>query len=323
MKRLFPLFLLPVLINSCATILNGYYTDVRVHAKPGDVVTYKNERGVVDTANDLRRGIYVFPALRARKPLAVSVISDTSRYDLNVKWTYSTAYYANIYPTYGLGMLVDASSPKRFGYPRHIYPHRTAHKGYMKVQPIEASQVWLTFQPPFLMGYFINPQSFDFSGNVLGSAVGVNYCYKQATFFSGEVAVAAARNGGRRRYPGSANGGYHRQDFSWISLAARHHHAFGRLDLGYGLSASWQRCSEFDVYNYNSHKNEVVLLREESPLTIGLAAAVNFRVMNEFCVGFNYQPQFLAITGNGALPAYSHIASAGFFWRFCVVKPRR
>lgn len=323
MKKLFPIFLLPILLSSCATMLNGYYTDVRVHAHPGDVVTYKNERGVTDTAYLLKNDTYIFPALRAKKPLEVSVISDTSRQDLTVKWIYSGAYYLNLYPTYGLGMLVDAMSPKRFGYPTSIYPYRPVRKGYLQVRPFTPGVVSITVQPPIVMGYFLNPESFDFSGNVLGGGLGVNYCYKKATFLSGDIAGATAWKGRRGRYVENANGGYRRQDFYWISLALRNHHAFGRLDLGYGLSGSWQRCRESDVYDYYNRKDEKVLVREETPLTLGLAAAINFRLTNEFCVGFNYQPQFLNISGNGATAAYSHISSVGFFWRFSVAKQKR
>jgi len=165
------------------------------------------------------------------------------------------------------------------------------------------------------MGYFLNPQRYDFSGNVLGLGVGANYCYKKAAFFSGELAGATAKRGRTGRYGENANGGYREQDFKWISLAALHHHAVGRLDFGYGLSGAWQYCRESEVYDYNNRDDERLVLREANQLTIGLATSVNFRLTNDFCVGFNYQPQFLSLAGNGAVIAYSHLASTGFFWR--------
>jgi len=154
MKRLSPLLFLPCLLSSCASMLNGYYTEVHVHANPGDVVTYKNERGVTDTAYLQKNGAYIFPVLRAKTPLEVSVISDTGRQDLTVKWTYSRAYYFNVYPLYGLGMLIDASSPKRFGYPAGIYPYTQARKGYMQVRPYLPGSLTLTLQPPLYDGIF-------------------------------------------------------------------------------------------------------------------------------------------------------------------------
>lgn len=319
MKKIISLFFPVLALSSCATVFNGYYTDVRVHARRGDVVTYKNERGVVDTAHVMEDGTHILPVLRGKNPLELSVITDTGRQDITVKHNYSWLFYANIYPAYGVGMLVDCFSPKRFSYPSNIYPYSDVSKGYQTVRPMLPTKVSLTFMPPFISCYFLNPERFDFGGNVLGTGLGANYYYAKKSFFSGELVAGTWRITNADDYwPENRSSVKHRKGLSWVTVAARHHHLLGRLDLGYGLAGSWQNCREFDQYYYRRELQYDTMLRRANFVTLGGSFSVNLRLTNSWYVGVTYQPQILSLTGGGAVVGYSHTVNTGFFWRFPV-----
>ena len=107
------------LINSCATILNS-------PAQRIDIITNKHADVAINgavLANVNKRTKII--ALRDIRPVEFSVFNDTLSKQLVLGSRNSTAYWLNLYPSLGLGMLIDKDSPKRYAYPKRVYVDMT------------------------------------------------------------------------------------------------------------------------------------------------------------------------------------------------------
>jgi hypothetical protein len=324
MKRLFPVLLLPFMLSSCAILFNGTHTPVRVHAKSGEVVTLTNDSGVTDAGTFLPGGVYTFSALRGKHVLEVSVKTDTSERSFLLRPSESWVFYLNLLQPYAIGMMFDVLSPKRYSYPENIYltPYTRAGKkrGYETIAARKRGDVSVTFMPPLVQAYLLKPVGYDFSGNVLGSGLGANYSYTDNSFFSAECIAATAWITYSEPYYENSNNATRMENLTWVALAARHHHALGRFDLGYGVSLTWQHANEKYDYGRSSTDPNYWLVRENDYFTIGGSFSGNYRLSKSVYLGVNYQPQILSLTPYGAALTHAFAANAGLFWRVPISK---
>ncbi|MBX2906710.1 MAG: hypothetical protein KF744_11770 [Taibaiella sp.] len=325
MKRLFwTILLLPFLLSSCATIFNGTHTPVRVHSKLGEIVTFTNDSAVVDTGWVLPDGVHQFSALRGRNPITVEIKGDTTTQKFLLRATDSWVYYLNLMQPYAIGMIIDLFSPKRYTYPSDVYPKPTKKKGYRMgyttVPSLKKGDVSLTFLPPILNAYMLKPVDYDFSGNVLGAGLGANYSYSDKSFFSAECIAATAWITYPEPYYEHSNNATRKENLMWVALAARHHHALGRFDLGYGVSLTWQHANEKYDYGRSYTDPNYGLVRENNYFTLGGSFSANYRLSRSVYLGINYQPQILSFTLDGAALTSAHTANAGLFWRVPIPK---
>jgi hypothetical protein len=113
MKKIIPYILL-LTCCSCATIMNR--RSVRIA-----VVTTTPVRVVIAKDTFTRIGNKVVLRVpRKMVPLEIRVFNDTVSKKITIVPLNSAAYWFNIYATWGIGMLVDKNSSKRYTYPKKV-----------------------------------------------------------------------------------------------------------------------------------------------------------------------------------------------------------
>ena len=119
-KLLTAVFVLPVLLSSCATILNGPAQNIHIAADEKiRRVSVDNALFTDSSARELK-GSAVFRVRRSHEPLFIHAQLDSGEKIIRLRPQNSIAFWLNI-DTYGLGMLVDFNKPKRYGYRRWNY----------------------------------------------------------------------------------------------------------------------------------------------------------------------------------------------------------
>ena len=102
-------------LNSCASILNGRQTTVKISTDRQSKIVYQK-----DTISINEEEIILRPN-RSKKTLVITVLKDSLRGDFYLKRKTSGLFWANIIHSYGVGMLVDLTNNKRFTYPHNIH----------------------------------------------------------------------------------------------------------------------------------------------------------------------------------------------------------
>ena len=115
MKNIALLILLSIVLNSCTTLLNGKTTRVNIHAPKNTKVLHKNEDASI---NEERTILY---PIRSKEPLEFTLTNDSISTDFIFNREISSLIYLNIPYTYGLGILIDLTNPKRFTYRRNLF----------------------------------------------------------------------------------------------------------------------------------------------------------------------------------------------------------
>lgn len=305
-------------MGSCVTLFNGPSTSLNVRIPDNAKVVYTNECGSTDSVSPDINNMARLIVRRSNKKLPLTVVCDTGRFSFAVKPVHSWLYYANVYPLYGLGFLVDYNNPNRFTYPHFIYPDPRpgTKRGYGTNAPLLKSDWEISFTPPFVNGFVFNPARMDLRGGVLGVGFGAAYRYSDKRFWWGELGTAAS---------GGMGGGYKRIDStptnSRLRLAGwylniRHHHQLRRLDLGYGLSTGVRRGREFYDYYLGATYLRDSVSRQFSHASAGLSFSANYRLSNSIYAGVSYQPQLFEVGGETTGFSYSHMTIFGFSWRW-------
>lgn len=315
MKKILPALALLCTMGSCVTLFNGPSTSLNVRIPDNAKVVYTNECGSTDSVapgiNNMARLI----VRRSNKKLPLTVVSDTGSYSFAVKPTLSWLFWANVYPLYGLGFLVDYNNPNRFTYPHFVYPdpRRKNRVGYLTKAPLMRSDWELSFTPPLVNGFVFNPARMDLRGSVLGIGGGAIYHHRDNAFWWVEVGAATAGNGGRgagyRRF--DSTNMYTKVNLSGWHINMRHHHSLGRLDVGYGLSSGERKGKE-----YYATRSGDSLYNRFSHFSAGLSISANYRITNSFYGGVSYQPQLYDISKVNMGFSYSHMTIFGFYWRW-------
>jgi len=321
LKKLIPVFFLLWMFSSCVTLFNGPYTELYVHARPRTTVIYKNERDAADTVViNSPDGARLYARRNGAFKLPVIIKDDTTETTIYIKPIHSWLYYANIYPFYGVGFLVDYNNPNRFTYPHHIYPCLKDKdvKGYKTMKPLKTAAWEVAFIPPIINGFVINPTKLDLRGGVFGIGAGVNYHYNDRCFFSGEIGTAVAPDRVGERLGRDTIPTLPEERLSCWYANLRHHHQLGRFDIGYGLSTGEQKGKQYyDYYRKATYQYDSVIYSYRH-VNLGLSFAANFRITNSFYFGMNYQPQLFAINSSAMSFNYAHMWIFGFYWRWPV-----
>jgi len=317
MKNALPALLLMCTMGSCVTLFNGPSTSLNVRIPDNAKVVNTNECGSIDSVapgiNNMARLI----VRRSNKILPLTVVNDTGSYSFAVKPTLSWLFWANVYPLYGLGFLVDYNNPNRFTYPHFVYPDpRPKNRvGYLTKAPLMRSDWELSFTPALVNGFVFNPARLDLRGGVLGIGGGVVYHHSDRGFWSAEVGTAVAGAiAGHKRIDSMPS--YVRVRLTGWYLNLRHHHQLGRLDLGYGLSTGEQTGREYYDHYYGATYKGDSVTKQFSHVSAGLSFSANYRLSNSIYAGVSYQPQLYEISKANTGFSYSHMTIFGLYWRW-------
>jgi hypothetical protein len=292
-----------LLLSSCATVLNRPAQKVRIASEPGLKIISVNTLGSLDSSSVKpgKRGVYY--VRRGNTPLVVTIQANNITKTIELKPTKSFAYWFNIYCNYGIGMLVDKNSPKRYAYPSDNYiGSRDSAVKVTRFMPVKKGTLNFSFSLPFMIHF--NMRSIDGrrrSGGVLGLEAGVDYYYRDNNYLS--VSLGAGTDQGAEHI-----GKGYAQTGNNLFASLRNNHTIGNLDVGYGLSLSqlvWSNITLGDTIKMDqSLKNK----------TLGLSLYANYRLGQRFRIGALYQPGIINI---GTTPAsgYQHYISFNLVWK--------
>ena len=95
-------------MTSCATIINKPYKNVKVHTTESSRIVHRND--TIKTVNN-RANMW---AERKNENLSFVAMTDSVTKTIEIKPRNSFLWWANIYPSFGIGMLIDKNNPKRY-----------------------------------------------------------------------------------------------------------------------------------------------------------------------------------------------------------------
>jgi hypothetical protein len=299
-----------VLMSSCATIMNTNTTATTIVVGDGEKVVYKDD--TLASANGKIR----IEVPRAAEPLELKIVSSGKSIALNIPSQYSTFYWLNITSNYGLGMLLDRRTKKRFTYPNYIYPDSTRRLGYAKLGPKDRrGELLLHMSYPHINAFFISPQETKkvSSGGFLGIALGAEYYYAPARF-------VALKGFGILDFflpfPAPVKWEGSHQTIGVVGVELSHHHRFGRIAVGYGFlyqHYSWDRTTVL-TEDYNG---PYIQERSSYP-AYGFSSSFYWQATRNFHMGVVYRPTYYR-PGRAEELVYEHTLSIDFAWKFLLV----
>ena len=293
------LFLTPLILlfASCATVLNGPIQKVTITSDRNIKIISVNKFEYQETDlsdSDHSRSYYVF---RSFMPLKVTLQIDSIYKSIVILPKNSLAYWSNICFNYGLGMLIDKDTPKRYAYSHnnHIILKDSSIQ-LLRCSPIRKNTVNLTLSPSCLNSFNINAVGKRYkSTGILGIEAGLEYYYHKNQYIS---LIAGAGTDIFGEYLGQ---GYFRTGTTaYASL--RNNKVIGNFNIGYGISASKFRWTE--EYRGDS----INTMQSLYSTALGFSFSAQYRLGNYISVGAIYQPSIINTNALTSLN-YQHFIS--------------
>jgi len=113
-KKLGILLIISISLSSCATLLNRKKTILKVSTDTESKIVFNKDTIFTNQKESTLR------PLRSKKTIKISVLKDSLKQDFYLRPKLSSIFWLNAY-TYGLGMLLDLSSNKRFTYKHNLH----------------------------------------------------------------------------------------------------------------------------------------------------------------------------------------------------------
>jgi hypothetical protein len=297
-------FVLPVFLSSCATVLNGRTQHIQI------TTDEKIRRVSIDKAlftDSIARepnGSGVFLVRRSHEPLFIHAQLDSGEKIIRIQPHNSLAFWLNI-DYFGLGMLVDFNNPKRYGYSHWNYlALKDTTIVLRRFAPVPKGTMYFSLSVPPSVNLFSlkSPEGQSTLGGPLGLAVGVDYFYKPDRYISFSVGTGTSEFADEFS---NFNAGH------TLFGSIMNNHVIGSFDLGYGLSFSellWSKMKVTDVYI-------VSLDRSVRSAGIGPGFSAQYRITKSLRLGILYQPTLFSFNSRPAF-GYQHYISAGFVWKW-------
>jgi hypothetical protein len=314
MTRIIIPFLILCLTNSCATLLNSKTKRIDIITNTPAKVTLNNQ--TLENVNNRTK----FIALRDIRPIKFSVYNDSVIKNITLDSKSSFAYWMNIYPSLGLGMLVDKDKPKRYTYPSRVYVDMTNNDSKLTTYyPFyRKGSIVLHVSLPHINGFLLKPIGEDSAMKSLGFwgiKLGINYYHNKNQFL--DLSVSAVSDF-FAPFPGAIDiwGEYDLMTSIYSSFS--NNHRIGRFSLGYGLSFSKNTWD----HRYYDRFDAPPPLREpfkKSEYILGFIFPIYHQFGEYFYMGLIYRPTFLKVHPETQL-IYEHLISIDFAWKFNLTK---
>ncbi len=308
MLRFLLLIVAAATLPGCATLLNSNQTRVSLYtAKPASIIYMGDTLATVNDKVTIR-------VERDAKNLKVVLLEDSVSKPVTIPSNMSFAWYSNILFNYGLGMLVDARTPKRFGYQRHAFlTSNPSSAGIARIAPYnKKGDLYLHLSLPHVNYFSLYPQSEGRKEKIgfWGITGGLDYFHRHNQFV--QLSITGAMD---FFFPVPAaidiSGEY--ELMSTLNVSLTNNHRIRRWKLGYGLSLarnSWE-------WRYYPRWNPPPPTRTpvtKQQLALGLALPVYYQLGRSFHLGFVYRPSFYRPGANQDFK-YEHVASLDFCWK--------
>ncbi len=306
------ILLLPLclLVFGCASILNTKDTVVRFRAtEPGRVLLNGQTYPIG------QRAVWV-QVPRSKQPISVLFSTDSTQQEVQLPSKLAFEYWCNLFTNYGIGMLVDGQTIKRFDYPRRVeWRPGTGEVRYnFRYPPRKGTLRWKIGIP--YANHFRQrmADSTHIQFGFLGLSTGFEYFYRPTSFFSleGNTAEGGAAISNIVPFPVGVDyfGPY--ETSAALYLKGSHHHLWRRWDLGYGVHYT----RHFWRFEDNSEENPRPSQHGETQ-GIGPALSINRSLGRRFYAEINYQPTLWSWEANRRGAAiYQHLLSLEIGWKF-------
>ncbi|MFN0032687.1 MAG: hypothetical protein ACKVOR_11055 [Flavobacteriales bacterium] len=244
--------------------------------------------------------------LRSKEDLQMHYWNAHTDTTVQIKKKIDGAFWLNLYPLYGLPMLIDARSPRMYTYPKelHITDSGLVVFRHPKNEGVIAPYRHLVVYR-FGMGFMNSGVSYDGAKStshfgILAFHNGLDYFYHE------KRAIGFTAN-----FIGHTLGGYHCEYCATSAsnvFALEHRHALGRFYPYYGLQYSIQYYSHWLSATSADSAAVVHVHSEYQSKMLGLSMGLEYKLANFASIGASYYPGFVAVE-NGMQFRYQHAAT--------------
>ena len=303
-------FIASLFLSSCATILNGPAQRVFISTDRNIKAVSLDKDDKVDSTFIGINSPGIYYVARSDKPLKISLQTGSIRRSVFLKAKKSFAYWSNIYCNYGVGLLVDKNTVKKFAYKkRNYFTYKDTSVSVSRFAPIQKGTINLSLSLPIPFGNIFDIKKAGgqyHSIGVLGFAAGLDYFYRDNHYLSLDAGVATdvfAEHIGRGYYE---TGGV-------IFASVQNNNVVGSFDFGYGLNLSQFKWT-------NRLNGDTIKIAQSLKNTgLGLSLSAQYRLGNYLRIGVLYQPCIINTSLNPVFD-YQHYISINLTWKIPVIK---
>lgn len=310
---LYPLVftVLVILPFSCATIMNQPEQKIYI-SKDHNIKDVSVAKSLsVDSSFLGEHAPKAYWVSRSPEPITVELHSAGTKEKVALQAKNSFEYWANIFTNYGIGMLVDKDTKKRYSYPvRNYFFLDNGKISRKRFAPLKKGTLQLMLGTTFPNNFLLESDHGKYhSFGPPGIAAGIDYFYKEDQYLSVNFG-AATDIFGEHFGPGYLEKGY------VLYTSVRNNTVKGSFDIGYGLNltrSGWARMTFGDTTNRDNSIKSTGL---------GLSLSTQYRMGGYFRIGLLYQPDFIVLNRNFTFN-YQHFASVNFIWKLSLKSPLR
>ena len=315
MKKPLLIFAIPLALSSCATVMNQAHQGITVYTTaPSRIVYGPNTYYTTDGKVELIM-------VRGGEAKPITAIADSTEKTIILNPGNSFMYYANIPCNFGLGMLVDRNTLKKYTYPKRVYINSadTLSQYFRHDLTDRRGELYLHLSVPHINSFLMQPQGEGIRANTgfWGLAIGLDYYHGKNRFANFTAAGVADFF---LPFPAviDLKGEHEAMRSSYISISNNHH--IRRFSVGYGLSLArntW-RFDNFDAFGSPPTRAPA----KKSHRALGLVFPVYYGAGEYFNAGLIYRPTFLRLADANPL-RYEHLISIDFAWKIRLNKSGR
>lgn len=299
--------------SSCATFLNGPSQTITLHINSTARIIH-NQDTLSTQAN---KALLNVP--RKRDSIQFQLITETGSKTISIPSKKSFAFWSNIFCNYGIGMLVDRKSPKRFAYPKDVCltTDDIQFKRFSCPPSDGKGRINLQVSLPHLNSFYLQPALEDpiTSTGFGGITLGLDYYHSKKQFINFSIS-------GVTDFlffipvPVEQSGEYEVITSHYFSIT--NNHRIERFTVGYGLSLSkniWD-LRYANAFDPPPPTRDPV---KRSSTALGLIIPTYFQLRKNFYLGLTYRPSFYRPDLDSKF-RYEHLISIGFGWRIRLKK---
>lgn len=314
-----------VLLNSCASILNSPFQKIHIDHDPeisvgvdtSQYYYHDSEIYNVFIPKNYMKKNYYFLRCNSEIPL---VINEIDTFKIKPHRSYFAYWFANIYTSCGLGMLIDYPNDKSFEYPTFNYFTKVDNKiKNVRFKPIPEKKVKFSLGIPLVNLFYLQTDSGKISsGSGLGISAGVEYFLKKNIYLSMNAGITmdlfAADHDTVNELDGIRDFHFGFLEYSSANyLNFRINKISPRFEYGIGLTLTklkWSSNDRIDITDSTFFYNQSY----RKSINLGLSSDLRFRLTPNFNIGILYQPLFYDFKHETC--NYQHFITTELIWRF-------
>jgi len=313
MKNL--LYIVPLLfLHSCATLLNNERTMLTVYTDKPTQIQYEN----FDlTVNEKQRILVT----RRPEPLIIEAKQDSLEKTFVLPPRLSGMLWMNVY-NYGVGLIVDHFSPKKYTYQKESYLNfKTSDPRPEKFAPQRKGQLYLNFSIPYFNWFSMQPlyEGRKKSIGFFGYDFGADFNYTDKKFISLNHGVITDFPI-PLPVPLDYFSSYETMHSKYYTISDNIR--LKNISFGYGLSYNennWRFIDRSWQIGEVDDSQTTDMSRATQQGMVGLNLSAQWRLTKHFHLGLNYRRGIYRLYPKPGY-GYDHNASIGLIWKFKVMK---